>query len=364
MAIVSRSSSRNWIFPLKVLLILVGVCSLAVVLKLSLPVLSGFLVSQLPLLWSSLRSWLTPPYLYFVINGIIITIAASSRFQHKVEEQPELVVPVAVPVKAEVRPDFTVATGYDAVVLKNPVSVAQQFDYDAVATAKDLVEATQPVYGDLVPAMVYGQDEVSVTEVKSPVVSTSEDDDDEDGFVISRSTWMPQARDSTEIPADYSFATEKPLVSVRFGYRKNVKSSPEAGRTLGVTKWKRNDTLESTWKMITDGRPIPLTRHLKKSETFDMLGRHNGGNNPNSGSPEGSPVKMMKSETFKSHNSNTSSSSPSPSSGKLRREPSLGQEELNRRVEAFIKKFNEEMRLQRQESLNQYHEMINRGAAP
>ncbi|XP_042478995.1 uncharacterized protein LOC122059960 [Macadamia integrifolia] len=355
MAIVSRSSSSNWIFPLKVLLILVGVCSLAVVLKLSLPAISDFLVSELPRLWSSFRFWLKPPYLYFVMNGIIITIAASSRFRHKVEEQPELVVPG--PVKAEVQPDFAVAAGYDAVVLKNPVTVEQQFDYDIVASAKDVVDATQLVYGGLEPAVVYGQDEVSATEVKSPVVNASEDDDGEDDFVISRSTWTPQARESTEIRGDCSFATVKPLVSIRFGHRKNVKSSPEVGRGLTVAKSKRNDTLESTWKMITDGRPIPLNRHLKKSETLEMLGRHNS---PNSGPPEA--VKMIKSETFKDRNSNTSSLSPSPGSGKLRKEPSLGQDELNRRVEAFIKKFNEEMRLQRQESLNQYHEMINRGA--
>ncbi|XP_043687378.1 uncharacterized protein LOC122638578 [Telopea speciosissima] len=361
MAVVYRRSSSNWIFPLKVLLISAGVCLTGVVLKLSLPVLSDFLISQLPLLWISLRSWFTPPYLYVVINGIIITIAASSRFQHKVEEQSELVVPV--PVKAEVRPDFSVSAEYDSVVLKNPVNIPQQFDYDVVAASKIPVESTLTVYRGSEPPVVYGQSEVSVTDVRNPAVSASEVEED-DGFVISRSTWTPRARESTEIPAYYSFQKEKPPASVRFGHRKNVRSSPEGGRALGVAKPKRNDTLESTWKTITDGRPIPLARHLKKSDTWETVGRHSHSNDSNSDPPEASPVKMKKHETFNDRSSNTSSLSPSPGSGKLRKEPSLSQDELNRRVEAFIKKFNEEMRLQRQESLNQYNEMINRGAGP
>lgn len=87
-------------------------------------------------------------------------------------------------------------------------------------------------------------------------------------------------------------------------------------RALRVARPKRQETLESTWKMITEGRHVPLTRH------------DHGGDNP--------PAR-------------------------IRKDPSVGQEELNRRVEAFINKFNENLRIQRQESLQQLTEMINRG---
>lgn len=82
---------------------------------------------------------------------------------------------------------------------------------------------------------------------------------------------------------------------------------------------KRQETLETTWKMITEGRHVPLTRHDRGS----------GGDN-------------------------------SPSA-RIRKEASVGQDDLNRRVEAFIKKFNEDLRIQRQESLQQFMDMINRG---
>lgn len=121
---------------------------------------------------------------------------------------------------------------------------------------------------------------------------------------------------------------------------------------LGVSKAKRQDTLESTWKTITEGRPIPISRHLRKSDTWEQRDTHQ----------QQEKSTMKKAETFNERPSAAGSSSSSDGSGKLRRETSLSQDELNRRVEAFIKKFNEEMRLQRRQSLNQYMEMINRGS--
>ena len=127
---------------------------------------------------------------------------------------------------------------------------------------------------------------------------------------------------------------------------------------MGVSKPKRHDTLESTWKTITDGRSMPLTRHLKKADTWETHGRRN--TQVDQSTP---PKAMKKAETFNDRSDGANSTlSPSSGSGRLKKEPSLSQDDLNRRVEAFIKKFNEEMRLQRQESLNQYQEMIRRGA--
>lgn len=327
MAFVSRSSS-TWLLSLKVALISIGVVSMAVILRQSIPVISEFSVSGVPVMWSSFRSWLKPPYLYVIINGIIITIAASSKF-HRMnhQDQPE----TAAKDPEDERTEFT----YE---MKNP-----------------------PEFVGLETPIVYEQREVTISEVKnvadSPVV------EDEEELVISRSTTPPLPpspllrRESSEIPLECLLSTEKPLVSSRFGHRKPIKASPEGGKVLRVSKPKRHETLENTWKMITDGRHMPLTRHLKKSDTWENHGRHIVVRE------DTSPQRVNKSETFKDRTNNPPPSLTSPlDSVKLRKDPSLSQDELNRRVEAFIKKFNEEMRLQRQESLNQYKEMISRGA--
>ncbi|KAK9152262.1 hypothetical protein Syun_010571 [Stephania yunnanensis] len=311
MAAALTGSSGHRLLSPKVLLLSTAVLSAAVLLKLCIPLVLQFAVAELPGLWTALALWLTPPYLYVVINGIIITIAASSRFHHKIDGHQEVVqdTAVAAPVKV-------VADEYDSIVMRNQAVLG--FDDARNGSAKGLEE----------------------NELGFEEVSRSDDVVDDD-FVISRSDWTPS----------------------RSGARDDEVSGDRCGKALGVAKPKRYDTLETTWKTITDGRPIPLARHLKKSDTWETHGRHGPHDHHNSpGDQQNNISKVKKSETFKERGTATSSASPSPGSGKVRREPSLSQDDLNRRVEAFIKKFNEEMRLQRQESLNQYWEMVNRGA--
>jgi hypothetical protein len=117
-------------------------------------------------------------------------------------------------------------------------------------------------------------------------------------------------------------------------------------KALRVARPRKEETLESTWKAITEGRAPPLARHLKKSDAWDTR----PGRRPSDGGEvdPAPPAAMRKAETF----------NDGRSEAPVRREPSPGQDELNRRVEAFINKFNMEMRLQRQESLNHYNEML------
>lgn len=354
MAMYSSSSSNSWALSLKVVLISTGVLSMAVALKLSVPVVTDFVASEIPSLWSIVLSWLKPPYLYVVINCIIISIVASSKLHQKVDEPPRLISPemIVPPVTAEAvkisggevaRTDYAV---YSGVVLTGYV-----YDPNAAAAAAKVSEAPAP------PPRVVGKEELFV-------MNGGKVEDDE--AVAASLAWNGlQRKDSLELC--FSNENEKPPVSARFGHRKSVKASPEGGKALRVSKPKRQDTLESTWKTITEGRSMPLTRHLKKSDMWESHVRRNGHTAAAEemfSSPPPAAAKMMKkSETFHNSSSATQLSPASRSgSGKLRKEPSLSQDELNRRVEAFIKKFNEEMRLQRQESLNQYQEMIRRGA--
>lgn len=335
-----RSNSSAWVFSLKVVVASAGVLLTALMLRFSGPSILRFLASELPRMYASLLSWLTPPYLYFVINAIIISIAACSRFQRPAPDGPD--------------------PAGSAPSVANP-TVVQPSEY-VPPTEEYMAKVAEDVEPEFVAPALYGGAEVGGPGVKTMAKDSAEEVEGEEKFVISRSSWSPRRREPESLSAtamEYSAETEKPLVSVRFAHRKNVKPSPE-GKALRVARPKRNETLESTWRTITEGRPVPLARHLKKSETWETHGR--------AARDEQYPDPLMrKCETFNDRSGRppaaSSSPSPSPSSGgRLRREPSLGQDDLNRRVEAFINKFNEEMRLQRQESFKHYLEMINRGS--
>lgn len=318
------------IISLKAVVVSTCVLSAGIVLKHSslVPFILEFVASDVPSFWNLMSQWLKPPYLYLLINAIIISIVASSKLQQKGHRIHDDQISVFSP------PEKVMAAGTE-------VSL-----YDHIRPVRDLSDDNKT------PVMMVMDGGDGVGEAVGDVTMTP----------------PPKRSDSMEFTdSSEKESGDKPPVSARFGHRKAVKTNPEVGRALRVTRSKRNDTLESTWKTITEGRAMPLTRHLKKSDTWDSHVRQN--------STTPAP-KMKKAETFHERTTTTTATATTTpttsgsgegnangnSGGRLKREPSLSQDELNRRVEAFIKKFNEEMRLQRQRSLEQYNQMINRGA--
>ncbi|CAN8240884.1 unnamed protein product [Cochlearia groenlandica] len=288
----------SWLMTIKAVLISSGVATVILFLKHSVPAAIDFAVSRAPIMWISLLTWLKPPYLYVITNGIIVTIFASSRFYRSSSHLSPRIMMVAA-AKSEV----VTAGVYDEAAAAEEEKVEEEVKRVIVAENSDLLK-----YGVVLPA---------------------------------NSNLSARMIESENLPP-----LEKPLVSSRFGNRKRVKSGLEGKRALRVTKPKGNETLENTWKMITEGKSTPaLTKNLyRRSDTFT---RRDSG--------DSKPAVYKKSETFRDRtNYYQSQAAAAAAKGKMKKEPSLSQEELNRRVEAFIKKFNEEMKLQRLESLRQY----------
>ncbi|KAI3710333.1 hypothetical protein L2E82_40111 [Cichorium intybus] len=359
---------------LRIILISAGVVSIAMAIKFCFPWMLNFAVYDIPVIWSAILSWLRPPYLYIVVNGIIFIIAASSRFHHHYnhyhsEHQCQPLVnetnslpPLDLP--SELQP-LSIQPRFD--ILEQPTVVFEPEGENRVTEEAPVPYESEPPVIDIETVLVNDSDVTAEAE---------------DKFVIS-STWnLPQLMTESppseqKIQSDLILPVrDRPLVSSRFAHqRRTAKINPEGVRSLRVAKSRKHETLESTWKTITDGRHMPLNRHLRKSDTFEYNQHHApprdalpGEQGPSSA--VGDTNVMNKSETFndrtdydiQNHRILSSKNSLLPGGGKLRKEGSLSHDELNRRVEAFIKKFNDEMRLQRQESLQRYMDMINRGA--
>eukprot|EP00262_Sarcandra_glabra_P001910 TRINITY_DN1208_c2_g3_i1.p1 TRINITY_DN1208_c2_g3~~TRINITY_DN1208_c2_g3_i1.p1 ORF type:complete len:268 (-),score=23.39 TRINITY_DN1208_c2_g3_i1:307-1110(-) len=238
---------KTAIWTVKISLVFVGIISTVLLLKIAIPYSLNLLYATLPSLWNSFRSWLSPPYLYIIVNFIIITIAASNSFQRKLSEKT-----------------------------KNEDKEEEEEEENAQEKNH---QKTSP---------------------QIEVQNRPEDDGD-------------PAEKTVEI------ATEINSDAVTDG----VEHLTENEET--------SQTLDATWKAITGG--APLTRHLKKSDTWKeerdgVLAE----------SKQAARWEMTKSETFSEGLTRRESG--------VRRELSTGEDELNRRVEEFIKKF----RLERQES--------------
>lgn len=197
-------SSGNLILSLKVAVISTCVLLVGVMLKLSVPLISDFVASDVPSFWNVMLQWLKPPYLYLVINGIIISIVASSKFQQKGDHlSPE--VPAVAPEKV-VAGD--VRTGYSLV-------------YDHVGDLTDVsTTGNQGVY-ERIEQRKKAEDEMVEVGMK-----TMMDGGDEIG-VVEMSVEPPQRTDSMEFSDSSEKEKDKPPFSSRFSHRKAVKASPE-----------------------------------------------------------------------------------------------------------------------------------------
>ncbi|XP_068321470.1 uncharacterized protein [Pyrus communis] len=356
----------SWLASLKIVLISSGVVALALAMKLFVPMATEFVASHVPVMCSSFLSLFRPPYLYVLINCIIITIAASSRFQGRSPQpklQPESEASVSEPpavYEPVYREPEVVHELKSAVVIKPESEAVYEPRYREPEVVHELTPesevVSEPRYRE--PEVVYELTSAVVfneyVEEAGPEAAEIDDGREyEDKLVILPPKSMVES-DAIALPV------EKPPVSARFSHRKPARSIPEGGKPLRVAKPKRNDTLENTWKAITEGRSMPLSRHTKKSETLPNHGRQL---KVDLTSAVDTSV-MVKAETVKepTNQSLTAVAAGDGSGGRLRKEPSLSQDDLNRQVEAFINKFNEEMRMQRQQSLDQYKKMVNGGS--
>ncbi|KAF8047157.1 hypothetical protein N665_3179s0002 [Sinapis alba] len=308
--------------------VMAGVFSVAAAVSFTVPSVSHFVASCCPMIYENTVFLLKPPYLYLVINCIIVSIVATSKLTHKPSsniddsDYSEAVTPVTVvPVPSDI----------DTIYL-NVSHHAVASDYTERVDNDPTVEDVPQVIGD---DKVIVDDHQQETEKTKPKSDWSELEKPKPSSNWSELEMEKPKQESDSQEISRVKLTRKPPRNIQ---QKSLKMSAEGGGDKKPRR--RQDTLETTWKKITEGHSTPLTKHLTKSDTWQERSHVHS-----------SKEKMTKSETLDDISAPT----------ELKREPSPGQEELNRRVEAFIKKFNEEMRLQRLESLAKNNEMINGG---
>ncbi|XP_021891821.1 uncharacterized protein LOC110810071 [Carica papaya] len=274
-AILRSKGFESGLWAAKLGFICIGIVSTVILFKLAvIPYAVDFIfsfLSAVPTFWFSIKAWLSPPYIYIILNFIIITIAASSSLHH------------------HNHPNQTKRS-------KAKISFHTHLNRSRSGENIWNENNTEEEKGG-------GRDEDGEEQVENPSLSMDKHDD---------------------VSEEISLKGEETM-----------------------------ETLEETWKMITEGKK-KKERTLKKSDTWEtppprvVLRTTGNVEEEDKDAVAWAQRELRKSETF---NDTTS----------LRREKSMSQDELNQRVEAFIKNFNKQIRLQREESEQRFLEKVKSG---
>ncbi|KAK3014444.1 hypothetical protein RJ639_010089 [Escallonia herrerae] len=297
------------LWAVHLLLLSAGIMSTFLLLKVSIiPYSFDAIALILPGLWVQLKSWLSPPYIYLILNFIIIFVAVSSIFYHH--------DPVETPPHIQ-ETDFDLSPQEDTHMITTTVLT-------------DSPLQTNQTYPQLPDNGITSSD----VPVREAMVLCSEKS-------IESLSRMIKYSDAGQLADELIVVTEQ---------------NHEDGKAEsdGDIDDEDGNTLEGTWKAITEGGGKAGERRpqLKKSETWLVPRRHVKSMKEEEAAA--ASKELRKSETFNDAESVRKR-------GGLRRDASMTHDELNRRVEAFIHKFNDDIRIQRQESDQRFLEMITRG---
>ncbi|OIW20164.1 hypothetical protein TanjilG_04617 [Lupinus angustifolius] len=295
----------------KLVLMFMGFISILVLLKVAIiPYTFNLVLSTLPQFCASAKSWLSLPFIYIIVNFIIITIAASSNFHHK----------------------------------RTPFSDPHKHTYTPTMVSEICTHPTEPEIENNEPmeeAKEIGHEEQEkvVEDFGLPF----------NKYIIESSLKRKQINDPKEEEEAKEEEQVREVKEFGMSFNKFITHSSPFEKYSNDDDGDGDDSMEATWRTIMEGQGKIKKPQMKKSETW---GARITKAEPFSENGEvddhvaWAQNEFKKSETFNDRVS-------------LRRDKSMSQEELNQRAEHFIKMFNNQMKLQRLESHQRFLDMVN-----
>ena len=362
--VLKRARLETAVWAGKLLLLCVGIVSSMVFFKVVIiPYLLNLTLSTLPHLWTSIRSYcLSPLYIYIIVNFIIIIIAASSTFQNQKQKHPSS-VPSSYRSVNNLNNSKTTTTCDHEDDYCTVIDGTAEYNSNKIQSSSHSENASVSPLPSLLTHQ-FSNEMISWHDIHIVQRASTEEEEESIRTVLS---------DTSSIPVDERFlATTEPSPEEHTSSEESCLTSEKPATEEEV----EDNTLDTTWNAIMERQGKPMSKHLKKSETWNTPPRTTGlvrssiipaskrlvgedeldddhhqnkDNNVDNDRVAWARKELKKSETFSDRVS-------------MIREKSMSQEELKQRAEVFINKINNQMRLQRLESdQRRFRDMVNRG---